>query len=242
MNTKRMNNNKKNKIGNILIIGMIVLLAVLVVVIVVANSSESRSINKIINGYVESQYGEKSDLSAQHYLGDGANYWMADSYMYYPDDNIICDYNRLMSLNTSVTDDISAYITELGEDYSLYSAQYYIYTDADDFTKDYAGLMVYYIGSATEMFETTDDAAQFVWDVIASCGDITLTGIDLNLFDSETEYYFSIDPFEGNEVTLESLKENVTVSEEKSVFYSLWQANLALSNVDIVEGESDSAE
>lgn len=242
MSTKRINNDKKNKLSNILIIATIVLLIVLVAVIVIANGSEQRGINKILNGYVEVQYGEKADLSAQHYISDEANYWMADSYMYYPDENIICDYNRLLSLNTSVTDEINAYITELGEDYSLYSSQYFIYTDADDFTKDYAGLAIYYIGSATDIFETSDDAAQFVWDMISSCKDLTLTGINLNLFDSETEYYFDIDPFAGDEVTLELLEENVSVAEEKSTLYAIWQANLNLGNVEIVEGETESAE
>lgn len=226
---KKMNKAKKNKINNILLIAIAIVFVVLVAVIIVANSSESRKVDKLFADYVEMQYGEASDLSAQHYIGDNANYWVADNYVYFPEDNIILDNTRITELNASVTEKFEAYVEGLGEDYTLNGAQYYIYTDASDLTKDYGGLMVYYIGSASEIFETIDDAAQFVWDFVESCGDVTVTGIDLNLFDSENEYYFSINPFDGNEITLEALKENVTLSEEKSTLYLLWQTNLALA-------------
>lgn len=241
---KKMSNSKKDKMNNIMIIAVAVLFVVLVAIIIFANGSERRKINKIFDNYTESVYGTNQDLSAQHYVGDDANYWVADNYVYYPEENIICDYTRITELNTSVTENINAYIEQLGEDYSMMTAQYYIYTDATDLDKEYAGLMIYYIGSKTDIFETSDDAAQFAWDLVEACGDVKLTGIDLNLFDSENEYYFSIDPFAGNTITLDALKENVQTTEEKSTLYALWQANLALADMQLESNadESDAAD
>ncbi len=229
-------NVKTKKEINIFVI-LAIIAAVLIVVMVGISTFQKLEVQGMINDYISHQYGTKGNAKMTHTMGTddyGQEYdmWLSsdEKYVYDVINDLIIDNDRITAASEAAVTNVEDYMaaTYSADSMAADNISYYVYTDTKDVTKDYSALVIYIVGSFDTIIESTDEAAEIAWGIIQSVeGYETMTGAQINVFDKENEYNIYVDPFEGNAITLDAVKEGTLLATEKSYIYQIWQSTLA---------------
>lgn len=231
---------KKGGVDIFVVLGVI--LVVLVAVILIINGVQNAKITSLMRDYTEYVYGEGEKVKMTHASGDGYDLWQGDDYIYDVLNGIIYDYNKNELDASYVTVAIENAVNSLEDGSAVSNLQYVSYTDVNDFSKEYNGI-VFMITNTENVVESTDAAAEKIWSIISASEGTVYTGIEVSMFDMENEYSVYIDAMGGDTLTLEAVKENLVKAEENSALYGYWLATVeANANVELESGEGDVSE
>lgn len=233
---------KSKKGGVDIFVVLAVILVVLVAVILVINGAQSGKVKKLMGNYTEYAYGEKANVKMTHAVGEGYDIWQSEEYIYDVLNGLIYDYKANEADASYVNVGIQNAVTALEDGTTLSNLQYVTYTDANDFSKEYNGV-VFTLANSENTTDSVDAAAEKIWNIINSIEGMTYTGIEVGMFDRENEYNIFIDAMSGEALTLETIKANLTVPEEHSALYSYWLAGVeAAENATVENAEGETTE
>lgn len=233
---------KSKKGGVNIFVVLAVVLVVLVAAILVINGAQNAKIKNLMGDYAEYAYGERANVKMTHAVGEGYDIWQSEEYVYDVLNGIIYDYAANEADASYVSVGIQNAVTALEDGSTVNGLQYVKYTDANDFSKVYNGV-VFTLANSENTTDSADAAAEKLWNIINSIEGMTYTGIEVSMFDRENEYNIFIDAMSGEALTLETIKENITVPEEKSALYGYWLATLeAAENATVENAEGETAE
>ena len=233
---------KSKKSGVNIFILLPVILVALIAVILVVNGVQNAKIKNLMGDYTEYAYGERANVKMTHAIGEGYDIWQSEKYVYDVLNGLIYDYAANEADASYVSVGIQNAVTALEDGSTVNGLQYVTYTDANDFSKKYNGV-VFTLANSENTTDSADAAAEKIWNIINSIEGMTYTGIEVGMFDRENEYNIFVDAMNSETLTLEAIKENITVPEEKSALYGYWLATVEAADNAVVEnGEGETAE
>lgn len=233
---------KSKKSGVNIFILLPVILVALIAVILVVNGVQNAKIKNLMGDYTEYAYGERANVKMTHAIGEGYDIWQSEKYVYDVLNGLIYDYAANEADASYVSVGIQNAVTALEDGSTVNGLQYVTYTDANDFSKKYNGV-VFTLANSENTTDSADAAAEKIWNIINSIEGMTYTGIEVSMFDRENEYNIFVDAMNSETLTLEAIKENITVPEEKSALYGYWLATVeAAENAVVENAEGETAE
>lgn len=233
---------KSKKSGVNIFILLPIILAALIAVILVVNGVQNAKIKNLMGDYTEYAYGERANVKMTHAIGEGYDIWQSEKYVYDVLNGLIYDYAANEADASYVSVGIQNAVTALEDGSTVNGLQYVTYTDANDFSKKYNGV-VFTLANSENTTDSADAAAEKIWNIINSIEGMTYTGIEVSMFDRENEYNIFVDAMNSETLTLEAIKENITVPEEKSALYGYWLATVeAAENAVVENAEGETAE
>ena len=233
---------KSKKSGVNIFILLPVILVALIAVILVVNGVQNAKIKNLMGDYTEYAYGERANVKMTHAIGEGYDIWQSEKYVYDVLNGLIYDYAANEADASYVSVGIQNSVTAHEDGSTVNGLQYVTYTDANDFSKKYNGV-VFTLANSENTTDSADAAAEKIWNIINSIEGMTYTGIEVSMFDRENEYNIFVDAMNSETLTLEAIKENITVHEEKAALYGYWLATVeAAENAVVENAEGETAE
>lgn len=233
---------KSKKSGVNVFILLPVILVALIAVILVVNGVQNAKIKNLMGDYTEYAYGERANVKMTHAIGEGYDIWQSEKYIYDVLNGLIYDYAANETDASYVKVGIQNAAAALEDGSTVNGLKYATYTDANDFSKKYNGV-VFTLANSENTTDSADAAAEKIWNIINSIEGMTYTGIEVSMFDRENEYNIFVDAMNSETLTLEAIKENITVPEEKSALYNYWLATVeATENAVVENAEGETAD